>query len=763
MSSDSEISVSDAESIEYNPDLGEILKQEIEDEEYVCLICTSEIGISSKVWSCKTCYRVYDVDCIKSWSQRQIKDSLERSGTKEWRCPSCNSISTTSIEYRCWCQKVTDPYYNGLIPHSCGQTCGSQLLNCIHKCSSMCHPGPHVECTAMGPSMTCLCGNQNRQWPCIITPYETGWQCSKTCSEWMPCQEHKCGKKCHDGLCGPCMELGVYKCYCGKTQAKVACSKKQTQLSETVENKWLGEFSCELSCKELLTCGNHYCQKKCHSRQLDDHKCPLAPSESPGTESCYCGKVLVKDILGRERESCLEELPSCTNYCSKIGPCGHECILKCHSGPCPPCLRIVAMKCNCQNQLFDVSCRFKAEGGIPRCTKKCTALKDCRRHRCGKTCCEFERLALERERYRKKRLRGIKMVGDSAPANDDDIIETTHVCEEVCNKLLNCGKHHCIMTCHNGPCHPCMESTLDDWTCPCGQTMVAAPIRCGMKMPKCMFPCSRPNDCGHPLMDHECHSSDSPCPRCTYLVERRCVCGKQTIKGVQCSVKTVSCARACAKKLKCGHQCTKLCHEEGDCQTVCKALCGIVRPCNHMDKRPCHGDTKLSCIEANGPCTEEVTVRCSCGNIREDRVCSGLDSQPVLECDSSCVILERNRRLAEALEIDFESKATLAEKSDYHQYDDLLLDIYNADTSFGDLVERQIVDFVQKGGEKRYRFPVMNSERRQFVHMLATEFNLQSESQDREPKRSVVIMRTDTAKVPANRLRQSLDPFKNYI
>ncbi|ANB14156.1 Fap1p [Sugiyamaella lignohabitans] len=763
-SSDSEFESQEEDSSPYYMDLSDILRTEIENGEYTCLICTGEIDSSSHIWSCEVCYRVYDLECIKSWCQRGIKETAGKGQAGSWKCPSCNSVKTEVIkEYRCWCSKLVNPPQDGLSPHSCGQTCNAPLTGCVHGCGSICHPGPHSECMAIGPSINCFCAKYSKQWPCIITPYQ-GWQCEDICNEMLPCGEHRCRQVCHNGLCGKCPELVNAKCYCGNTDESIPCSDKRASWSEVklVDGeikRWMGYFSCSKICDEVYDCGVHRCSKKCHTRDKDDHLCPMSPRTD---EMCPCGKTLVVDLLnGRPRSSCEEPKPKCSKICQKSLSCGHQCSAECHDGECPPCRKFQSVKCACTSQAFDVPCSFVTAGNVARCRKKCTALKDCRRHRCNVICCEHEKAALERERQRKRQFRSRPGAGST----DNSPIEQVHRCDEVCNLLLNCAKHRCVMTCHNGPCHPCLESSLDDYVCPCGRTLVRAPIRCGSMIPKCKYQCTRDPECGHPRVEHECHSSEQQCPKCPYLVERLCVCEKSVIKGVQCHRQTASCGKACGNPLPgCGHPCTKVCHSQGQCLTKCTSACGKLLPCGHIHKASCHFQRESACNKSD--CMEVVIDKCTCGNLTRQRKCTGQSLEEItanpspsigpIKCDESCAIVERNKKMAEALGLDYQAKLA---SSAQHKYNDDLLDLYYVDPDWSDTIEANLTEFLaMQPPTKELRLPPMNPQRRMFVHLLCEEFQLQSHSIDSGQNRSVVVLRTHNAITPAAPLRKYYHP-----
>lgn len=90
-------------------DLVESLLAEIEDGEYLCLVCADDLNAQSEIWSCEVCYRVYHLPCIRKWAEKSLDyndTSSSNLGTKTWKCPSCSSlISRIPSDYRCWCKR----------------------------------------------------------------------------------------------------------------------------------------------------------------------------------------------------------------------------------------------------------------------------------------------------------------------------------------------------------------------------------------------------------------------------------------------------------------------------------------------------------------------------------------------------------------------------------------------------------------------------------------------------------------------------------
>lgn len=150
-------------------------------------------------------------------------------------------------------------------------------------------------------------------------------------------------------------------------------------------------------------------------------------------------------------------------------------------------------------------------------------------------------------------------------------MEAKHICLKPCNLTLSCGIHKCQRKCHPGKCPPCLESDSNDLVCPCGKTVVPAPVRCGTKLPTCNHPCIKvvrgESTCGHKPMPHTCHSLDVSCPPCTETVFKPCKCGKKTKVRTVCFQTDVSCGIKCGIPLSyCYHTCQKTCHLPGNCQ-----------------------------------------------------------------------------------------------------------------------------------------------------------------------------------------------------
>jgi transcriptional repressor NF-X1 len=111
--------------------------------------------------------------------------------------------------------------------------------------------------------------------------------------------------------------------------------------------------------------------------------------------------------------------------------------------------------------------------------------------------------------------------------------------------------------------------------------------------------------------------------------------------------------------------------------------------------------------------------------------------ESTLKCDEECLRLERNRKLAEALDIDPSTHS-----DDHIPYSDTTLKLFRENVNWAQGQERELRVFAGSPEEKRLRFKPMPSHQRAFLHSLAEDFGLDSESQDPEPHRHICIFKT---------------------
>ncbi|RKL43348.1 hypothetical protein BFJ72_g4172 [Fusarium proliferatum] len=113
-------------------------------------------------------------------------------------------------------------------------------------------------------------------------------------------------------------------------------------------------------------------------------------------------------------------------------------------------------------------------------------------------------------------------------------------------------------------------------------------------------------------------------------------------------------------------------------------------------------------------------------------------SRPDIRCDEECERLDRNRRLAAALNIDPASHT-----NDHIPFSDNTLKLYKQMPSWGDAQESQFRVFAANKDEVRLRYEPMKNQSRQFLHLLAEDFGFESKSEDYDIHRSVLVWKSD--------------------
>ncbi|SPO35415.1 related to Shuttle craft protein [Pseudozyma flocculosa] len=736
------------EHVEY-ADLRSRLLAELASGQYDCVVCYSTATTKQAVWSCSQCYTVLHLGCVRKWAEASVKKAEEQNAMQEdramrdkrgtWRCPGCQyAREDVPKVYWCWCGRIQDPTGGrGANPHGCGQRCNRG--KCDHGCPDQCHPGPCPPC-AVTVSQRCFCGSRDipmrcsqtsSRGPSLSAVAEKGITCGDTCGRKLDCGVHTCEKTCHPGSCDPCSVQLDASCYCGKDTKQMRCGdgdKRTSQLEG--RGTWVGLYRCDSPCGRLFACGVHACERPCHPQETQGATCPSSPDI---VKTCPCGAIPAAD-----RQTCQDPIPVCNNICSRPFPCGHACPATCHLGSCPPCSEPVAVPCRCGETKQTRPCferqREESEGKQELlCDTVCKAMRHCGKHRCGGRCCPL----FFQSKGGRRPPQAVLQAGDPAGFHD---------CSIPCVKPLACGKHDCPMTCHRGSCPPCLQATFEDVACHCGRTILEPPVPCGAKV-ICNFPCARPPPpCGHPAMPHNCHDDDEACPPCVYLTDKVCHCQKNIVKHVPCSRTRISCGQACEALLNCGyHRCQGICHVAPDECAPCSQVCGKPRKlCQHPCKEKCHAPS--SCPETD-PCEAIVTLQCACGNLQSRAKCGVSIHNPTkektLKCNDSCIIAERNAKLAEALGLNPAEKAAPA------AYEHETLQFYSvpANRKFCEEVEATLNDFI-RSPRAGMILPPANKLQRKFTHELAAVYKLATESLDSEPRRSVSVRRKQDSRIP---------------
>lgn len=235
------------------------------------------------------------------------------------------------------------------------------------------------------------------------------------------------------------------------------------------------------------------------------------------------------------------------------------------------------------------------------------------------------------------------------------------------------------------------------------------------------------------------------------------MCGKKTLKNQQCWLQDVRCGEICGTKLKCGsHFCRSPCHRPGECEDTNRQACQ--QPCGKEKKACGHPDMENQChapyaCKEDKPCQSKIFITCPCQAQKQEAKCGASKTSEgnngkTLSCNDECARLERNRKLAVALNID---QSAHVEGGDHIPYSSETLNLFSEHVKWGQTQEREFRVFATSDDEKRLRFKPMKAHERAFVHALAEDFGLDSESIDPEPHRHVMVWKTPRFVSPPNK------------
>lgn len=189
------------------------ITKELIDQSYECIVCSEEIKFNSEIWSCKTCFTITHIKCIKDWIKKL--NTNNEGDIFKFTCPHCLCVHKIKKDnlpvYNCFCEKYNSPDYkqtsNIYIPHSCGKSCDFKVCDHI-KCDLPCHPGPHLQCYE-NVIVECFCGKESKSVACnllknsiinqmniVIVKNVPKFICKSTCGKSLLCGNHSCRVNC---------------------------------------------------------------------------------------------------------------------------------------------------------------------------------------------------------------------------------------------------------------------------------------------------------------------------------------------------------------------------------------------------------------------------------------------------------------------------------------------------------------------------------------------------------------------------------------
>jgi len=209
-------------------------------------------------------------------------------------------------------------------------------------------------------------------------------------------------------------------------------------------------------------------------------------------------------------------------------------------------------------------------------------------------------------------------------------------------------------------------------------------------------------------------------------------------------------------RTECTHACNVPCHE-GACPLVsCKEKVKVQCQCGQrLATVSCEEQQSAYKKMATGLLAAKMTALQSgeCVDFKDLLGSSQSNTKSKsLECNEECALVERNRRLALALQINNPNP-----KPGAPRYPDSLKDWSKKDARFAQMVHDKLTDLVQlakqslgKMKSRSFSFDPMNRDKRHFIHEYSAFFGCESVSYDEEPKRNVVATAYgDTSFLPA--------------
>ncbi|KAI3976464.1 hypothetical protein MKX01_008322 [Papaver californicum] len=250
---------------------------------------------------------------------------------------------------------------------------------------------------------------------------------------------------------------------------------------------------------------------------------------------CFCGKR-------PEPPSDLYLTPhSCGEHCGKPlerqmqngddddDRCPHVCVLQCHPGPCPPCKAFApARRCPCGKKMITTRCSDRKS--VLTCGQLCNKVLECGRHSCKKICHTgpCERCEVPMDASCFcKKKKEVVLCGEMAMKGELIGGGGVFSCNSICLKTFGCGNHTCGEVCHPGQCGECELMPGIIKSCPCGKT------RLQKERESCLSPiptCSNTCDKTLPCQIHRCKEMChvGDCSPCVVTVNQKCRCGSSS-------------------------------------------------------------------------------------------------------------------------------------------------------------------------------------------------------------------------------------------
>ncbi|KAE8719749.1 NF-X1-type zinc finger protein NFXL1 [Hibiscus syriacus] len=257
---------------------------------------------------------------------------------------------------------------------------------------------------------------------------------------------------------------------------------------------------------------------------------------------CFCGKrndpppdlYLTPHSCGEPCGKPLEKELGLGSGVMKDELCPHNCVLQCHPGPCPPCKAFAPPSlCPCGKKVITTRCPDRKS--FLTCGQQCDKLLECGRHHCEQVChigACDPCKVLINAPCFCKKKVEVVICGDMVVKGEVKAEDGIFSCNSTCGKKLRCGNHYCAELCHPGPCEDCEFMPSKIRSCYCGKTSLQD------QRQSCLDPiptCSEICAKFLPCQVHRCDQAchAGSCPPCLVLVTQKCLCGS-TSRRVEC-------------------------------------------------------------------------------------------------------------------------------------------------------------------------------------------------------------------------------------
>ncbi|XP_020558865.1 NFX1-type zinc finger-containing protein 1 isoform X2 [Oryzias latipes] len=299
--------------------------------------------------------------CCQNHSDRRVKASCA-ADFKQAPEGGCNQPCQYRLDCGHVCSRVCHPSDLEHKKFKCSKKCEKILCDLGHRCTLVCHQECPKKCPMKVEKIVPKC-QHSQMIPCHQSPQT--FECREPCQKLLSCG-HPCGSTCGAPCTTKCMVVVTLALECGHSQQGACFYKKERD-----------QLKCTIPCRHQLKCGHEcsgtcssclqgrvhvLCSHQCERLLICSHKCTepctgdCPPCQRPCENCCIhsncmkpcgqpCAPCIEPCVWQCPHQSCSKlchepcDRPPCTQPCTKILNCGHQCIGLC-GDKCPNMCRI---------------------------------------------------------------------------------------------------------------------------------------------------------------------------------------------------------------------------------------------------------------------------------------------------------------------------------------------------------------------------------------------------------------------------------------